>query len=79
MYTIHSESKSIEHLFEEYQYGHMLSHYVTITGVLEDDCLGEDFLRVQSWGKEYYIKYSDFVNYNSKSMSHIGYLLFVNN
>lgn len=44
------------------------AHYVTITGILIDnnDFNGEEivWLRVQSWGSVYYIKYSDFVDFN---------------
>ena len=37
-------------------------HYYTITGIIYDDILDEAFLRISSWGKEYYIKYSEYVD-----------------
>ena len=49
----------------------MIYHYVTITGVLIvlDTDVVEDriYLRIQSWGEEYYINYYDFVQYNAYS------------
>ncbi len=46
----------------------MIYHYVTITGIIIDDNapLPQDrvYLRVQSWGEDFYLKYSDFVLYN---------------
>ena len=71
--------------------GHMDYHYVTITGiVIDSNSVVDDssivstlsqhaYLRVQSWGAEYYIKYEDFVQYNySYETSSVGHLLFVN-
>lgn len=62
----------------------MYYHYVTITGVaIDHHCVSqtdydhgysEVYLRVQSWGDEYYIKYSDFIEYNR---FYFGRLIFV--
>ncbi len=70
---------------------HVDYHYVTITGIAIDSNSAVDdssivstlsqhtYLRVQSWGAEYYIKYADFVQYNySYETSSVGHLLFVN-
>ena len=76
---------------EDNNYVPMQYHYVTITGiVIENNYTVDDssivssegqhaYLRVQSWGAEYYIKYEDFVQYNySYETSSVGHLLFVN-
>lgn len=42
--------------------GSTAKHYMTITGIFSDDKNGE-FLRVSSWGKEYYIKWEEYENY----------------
>jgi hypothetical protein len=45
----------------------MLYHYVTITGVYIDRNMDSVCLRVQSWGRTYYIDYDEFCDYNSDS------------
>ena len=45
-------------------YNVMTDHYVTITGAIKDYQSGQTWLRIQSWGEEYYLLYSDFVEYN---------------
>ena len=52
-------------------------HYVTITGMITDSNSGETYLRVQSWGNEFYIKYSEFKNYNIDNDIPYGMLIFV--
>lgn len=42
----------------------MTDHYVTITGVFKDNNSGQIWLRVQSWGEQYYLNFSEFYNYN---------------
>ncbi|MBO7426229.1 MAG: hypothetical protein J6U23_11185 [Clostridiales bacterium] len=42
----------------------MTDHYVTITGVIFDRESGKEWLRIQSWGEQYYILFEDFCNYN---------------
>ena len=70
----------------------MLFHYVTITGiVIDNNITSEDYLyeesvssenqgvyfRVQSWGHEYYMRYSDFIGYNYAYDDAHGYLIFI--
>lgn len=43
----------------------MCWHYVTITGVYTNTQIGKVFLKVQSWGKVYYIDYEELNEYNS--------------
>ena len=42
-----------------------VAHYVTITGIIKDYESGQIWVRVQSWGDQYYFLHSDFVEYNS--------------
>lgn len=42
----------------------MTAHYVTITGIILDRESENEWLRVQSWGEQYYILFNDFCNYN---------------
>ncbi len=48
----------------EDKYNVMTDHYVTITGVIHDNEVDRVWLRIQTWGKQYYILYDDFVDYN---------------
>ena len=48
-----------------------LEHYVTITGVYIDDVKNETFFRVSSWGREYYIKYRDYIEYVNEFSSYL--------
>ena len=56
---------------------HYHYHYVTVTGVIRDNITEDVWLRVQSWGKVYYINYMDFIEYNSESVLHDGFLYFL--
>ena len=38
-------------------------HYVIVTGIYRDDVANQLFLRVSSWGHEFYIDYHNYVNY----------------
>jgi hypothetical protein len=38
-------------------------HYFTVTGIFSDDISGKTMLRISSWGKEFYIDYTDYRNY----------------
>ena len=49
-------------------------HYVTITGVYENSINGDVFLRVQSWGGEYYVDFNEFCEFNDNRDLSIGYL-----
>ena len=51
-------------------------HYVTITGLINDNITNQIWLRVQSWGKIFYINYSEFVEYNANHVTNNGYLYF---
>ena len=42
----------------------MTSHYVTLTGVILDRESDNEWLRIQTWGEQYYLLYNDFVEYN---------------
>ena len=42
------------------------SHYVTVTGVMEDEIMDKILLRVSSWGKKYYIDYDQYIEYMEK-------------
>ena len=81
----------LEDMLEPYR-THMLFHYVTITGiVIDNNITSEDYLyeesvssenqgvyfRVQSWGHEYYMRYSDFIGYNYAYDDAHGYLIFI--
>ena len=48
-----------------------LDHYVTITGVYTDDVKNKTFFRVLSWGREYYIKYRDYIDYVNEFSSYL--------
>ncbi len=43
----------------------MTDHYVTITGVFIDNQSGRTWLRVQSWGGEWYLDFDEFYNYSN--------------
>ena len=43
----------------------MTDHYVTITGVFIDNQSGRTWLRVQSWGEEWYLDFDEFYNYSN--------------
>ena len=43
----------------------MTNHYVTITGMVKDNHTNRCWLKVQSWGKVYYIDLADFYSYES--------------
>lgn len=73
---------SFEDLFiQPSNHPRMTYHYVTITGIVinSDAQDGNDrvFLRVQSWGGEYYINYSDFVNYNESYATCMGEIIII--
>ena len=85
--------ESLDQMMEIDEYNFMLFHYVTITGIIIDtnipesrytynDCVLSDnlgvYFRIQTWGEEYYIKYSDFIGYNESNMSSYGYVIVVN-
>jgi len=57
----------------------MLFHYVTITGMYQNRIMDKTYLRVQSWGDEYYIDYDEFYDYNQYSdmITWSGDLLFI--
>ena len=38
-------------------------HYVTITGIVSDDLAGDVFLRISSWGNQYYISLNELYDY----------------
>lgn len=80
LYYINKDARSITQLFIQYRQP-INYHYVTVTGIFIDKnaAEGEDvFLRVQSWGDEYYINYSEFINFNDSYNFCEGYLIFVN-
>ncbi|HPG65160.1 MAG TPA: hypothetical protein PLE82_07465, partial [Saccharofermentans sp.] len=43
----------------------MTDHYVTITGVFIDNQSGRTWLRVQTWGSEYYLDFDEFYSYSN--------------
>ncbi len=84
MYQIDSGAREISDLFHHDSDMHMEYHYVTITGMVINRNLDRDdpervYLRVQSWGEEYYINYNEFINYNCSLTpdSHSGRIIFI--
>lgn len=57
---------------------HCHYHYVTITGIVRDNVEDDVWLRVQSWGRTYYINFEDFVEYNNASIFNSADVFFVN-
>lgn len=78
MYVLNNEASRVDQLISIDPYNNtMIFHYVTITGLIRHENSNECYLRVQSWGKEYYINYSEFVEYNEDQDDRNGYLLFI--
>ena len=86
LYVIDKNPESVITSFEDLflqpsNHPSMTYHYVTITGIVinSDAQDGNDsvFLRVQSWGGEYYINYSDFVNYNESYATCMGEIIII--
>ena len=75
MQTFYRELNSF--ISNEFENGALNFHYVTVTGVIRDNITEDVWLRVQSWGKVYYINYMDFIEYNSESVLHDGFLYFL--
>lgn len=40
---------------------YVIGHYMTVTGVYVDDIKNETYLKLSSWGSEYYIKFNDYI------------------
>ena len=74
MFQIFKDASSAEELIVPTN-DTMTYHYVTVTGVFYDNYSEETYLRVQSWGTEYYLKYEDFVEYNVSFNSASGYII----
>ncbi|MDD6571340.1 MAG: hypothetical protein PUF12_03010 [Thermoflexaceae bacterium] len=52
-------------------------HYMTITGIVQDDHNGE-LLRISSWGKEYYIQWEEYENFiRHDSMALFSNILYI--
>lgn len=56
---------------------HAAGHYVTITGIFIDEQANMRWLRVQSWGKEYYINFDEFYDYNTIEAGRLGNIIVV--
>ena len=81
LYTVYRGASSMNELFIQYYQDDdeaMAYHYVTVTGVLIDNNQDEVYLRVQSWGSEFYLKYSEFVEYNTDHVSCSGRVIIIN-
>lgn len=54
------------------------SHYVTVTGILENGVKGETMLEISSWGTKYYINYDEYLyfieKYSNPVFSNIMYI-----
>ena len=72
MYKFLTESNSFDN-YDDFNY-----HYVTVTGLYEDDIIGKVYLRVQSWGDIYYVEYNEFCDYNTSNNTCKGEMLFIN-
>lgn len=57
--------------------GYVTTHYVTITGVFIDEQANKRWLRVQSWGEEYYIDFDEFYDYNTAELGRLGSIITV--
>ena len=69
MFQVDSAAVDIGNLFDS-KYS-MDYHYVTVTGMVIDrnaDAEHRVYLRVQSWGDEYYINMYEFFAYNCESI-----------
>ena len=65
--NLYSEGKGIKGIEDKDEKNNanvMTDHYVTITGIVKDGESGNEWLRIQTWGEQYYILYNDFVEYN---------------
>ena len=47
------------------KYAVMTNHYVTVTGMVKDNNSGRCWIKVQSWGRVYYIDLVEFYNYET--------------
>lgn len=57
----------------------LYNHYVTLTGILENEKEGNTYLQVSSWGKKYYVDYQDICNYvDQKKTSIVCDAIFMN-
>ncbi len=92
MYQVNSYYSSMDLMIERNP-NTMLFHYVTITGIVidtnipssrytyNDYALSDNqgvYFRIQTWGEEFYIKYSDFIGYNDSNVGCYGYVIIVN-
>jgi hypothetical protein len=57
--------------------GYVTGHYVTITGMFIDEQANRRWLRVQSWGEEYYIDFDEFFDYNTAELGRLGSIITV--
>ncbi len=52
-------------------------HYMTITGIIQDERNGE-LLRISSWGKEYYVKWEEYETFiRQNSMAFFSNILYI--
>ena len=54
-----------------------IGHYITITGIFIDEQINKRWLRVQSWGEEYYIDFDGFYDYNTDESGRLGTIIVV--
>ena len=43
------------------------SHYVTVTGMLDDNIQGKIYLEISSWGKKFYIDFDEYCKFVEKN------------
>ena len=55
----------------------MTDHFVTITGVFFDNQSGRTWLRVQTWGYEYYLDFDEFYSYSNDDDDRDGTIIVI--
>lgn len=54
------------------------SHFITVTGYIEDNIAEKKMLKISSWGREYYIDYDEYIayveNYSNFKLSNVVYI-----
>ncbi|SEW32175.1 Cellulose binding domain-containing protein [Ruminococcaceae bacterium KH2T8] len=76
IYRVNYDATTIGRYLYPHESAGMNYHYVTITGIIIDHNNSDIvYLRVQSWGKELYISYNEFIEYNETNRAYFGRII----
>ena len=76
IYEVNRNATSIGGCLDLYDPTGMNYHYVTITGLMIDhNDFDNTYFRIQSWGMELYLNYSEFIEYNETNTAYFGRII----